>query len=251
MNKTLIYGDLVEQRKSAQEVFKVVSKQLFDNMLHVCDLGCGDGSNTEWWCDQAPYTESAPYANHTKVSGIDLIDRKTDKFDFTCGDILNMPYKDDEFNIGWCHHTLQQLKDPIKGLLEIRRVLTPFSLLFITVPQTLDTEFGRLKTKFGRYDRNFYTLPTFINQLAITGWDCRKGYFLKNFNDRNIYGIVKPKQDWEEPDDPMDLGPVDLMEREVLPESTDDMIKEKGYFDESALMLTWMNGSITDYNSRV
>ena len=49
----------------------------------------------------------------------------------------------------------------------------------------------------------------------------------------------------------MDLGPVDLMEREVLPESTDDMIKAKGYFDETALMLTWMNGSITDYNSRV
>ena len=44
MNKTLIYGDLVEQRKSAQEVFKVVSKQLFGNMLHVCDFGCGDGS---------------------------------------------------------------------------------------------------------------------------------------------------------------------------------------------------------------
>jgi hypothetical protein len=41
------------------------------------------------------------------------------------------------------------------------------------------------------------------------------------------------------------------MDRKVLPESTDDMIKAKGYFDETALMLKWMNGMLTDYNTRV
>jgi len=251
MDNKAKFGDIAGQRKSAEVIQNVISKQLFENMLHVCDFGCGDGSITDWWIQQAPYDEKQPYANHTKVSGIDLIDRNTDKFNFTCGDILNMPYKDDEFNLGWCHHTLQQLKDPIQGLLEIRRVMTPWSLLFLTVPQTLDTEYGRLKTKFSQYDRNYYTLPTLITQLAMTGWDCKKGYFLKQFNDRNIHAIVKPAKDWEEIDNPMDLNHAALVERDVLPECTHDMIKSHGYFDESCLLLAWMNGSLTNYGDRV
>ena len=89
-----------------------------------------------------------------------------------------MPYKDDEFNLGWCHHTLQQLKDPVLGLVEMRRVMTEYSLLFLTVPQSLDTEYNRLKTKFSQFDRVFYTLPILITHLAMAGWDCRGGYFL-------------------------------------------------------------------------
>jgi hypothetical protein len=41
------------------------------------------------------------------------------------------------------------------------------------------------------------------------------------------------------------------MDRKVLPECTDDMIKSKGYFDETVLLLKWMNGMLTDYNTRV
>lgn len=250
MERKIAYGDIAWQHKSAETVQNVISKQLFENMLHVCDFGCGDGSITDWWCNQAPFNDKEPYASYTKVSGIDLVDRNTDKFNFTCGDIQNMPYKDDEFNIGWCHYTLQQLKDPVQGLVEIRRVMTPWSLLFLTVPQTYDAEFGRLKTKFNRYDRNFYTLPTLITHLAMAGWNCKKGYFLKMENNRSIYAIVKPMQDWKGIDDPYSLGPTDLMERDSLPESTHEMIKNNSYFDETSLTLTWINGSVTDYNQR-
>jgi len=246
-----IYGDNIALKESAEKFFPFISQDLFINMIHICDFGCGDGNITQWWIDQAPFNKDEPYVNHTKVSGIDLLSKSTDKFDFTQGDILNMPYKDDEFNAGWCHYTLQQLNDPIAGLLEMRRVMTSHSLLYIVVPQTLDTEFGRLKTKFDQFDRTFYTLPTLIRQLAMTGWDCRKGYFNKIFNNRNIYAVVNPKQDWIEPSDPYELTMVDLMDRKVLPESTDKMIKDKGYFDETALMLKWMTGSITDYNTRI
>jgi hypothetical protein len=60
-------------------------------------------------------------------------------------------------------------------------------------------------------------------------------------------------RDWEELNDhdPYKLNMYDLMDRKVLPESTDDMIKSKGYFDETALQLKWITGSITDYNTRV
>ena len=251
MDNKAKFGDIAGQRKAAETVQSVISNQLFESMLHVCDFGCGDGSITDWWVQQAPRNEKNPNANYTKVSGIDLIDRKTDKFDFKCGDILKMPYDDDSFNIGWCHYTLQQLKDPIQGLLEMRRVLTPYSLLFLTVPQTLDTEYGRLKTKFNQYDRTFYNLPTLITHLAMTGWNCNKGYFLKPFNDRNIHAIIKPIQDWEEIDNPMDLNHAALVERGALPECTHDMIKAHGYFDETCLLLPWMNGSLTNYGDRV
>ena len=245
------YGDPDSLRDSANKFFTVISQDLFVNMLHVCDFGCGDGFNTQWWCDQAPYDDADPYANHTKVSGIDLIDSKTDKFDRTQGDILSMPYKDDEFNLGWCHYTLQQLKDPVLGLIEMKRVMTDYSLLFVTVPQPLDTEYNRLKTKFSQFDRVFYTLPILITHLAMAGWDCRGGYFLKEENNRDIFAVVKPMREWKAPNDPYELNMYDLMDRKVLPESTDDMIKSKGYFDETVLLLKWMNGMLTDYNTRV
>ena len=227
-----------------------MSQDLFTNMLHVCDFGCGDGYNTQWWCDQAPYNKDDQYANHTKVSGIDLIHSKTDKFNRTQGDILSMPYKDDEFNLGWCHYTLQQLKDPVLGLIEMKRVLTDYSLLFLSVSQSLDTEYGRIKTKFKQFDRVFYTLPILITHLAMAGWDCRGGYFLKLENNRDICAVVKPMRDWKAPNDPYELNIYDLLDRKVLPESTDDMINAKGYFDETALILKWMTGSLTDYSTR-
>ena len=89
--------------------------------------------------------------------------------------------------------------------------------------------------------------------LSFYGYTDRisEEYFNKIFNNRNIYAVVNPKQDWIEPSDPYELTMVDLMDRKVLPESTDKMIKDKGYFDETALMLKWMTGSITDYNTRI
>jgi SAM-dependent methyltransferase len=249
--KRRMIGEHLHLKNSADEFFKVVSAELFTNMIHICDFGCGDGSITQWFCNQAPFDENDQYANYTKVSGIDLIDSKTDKFDRVQGDILSMPYKDDEFNMGWCHHTLQQLKDPVQGLIEIRRVMTDYSLLLLAVPQTLDMEYNRLKSKFDQYDRNYYNLPILIRHLAMSGWDCQGGYFQKLENNRNIYAVVKPARNWNEPDDPFDLTMVDLMDRGVLPKSTHKMIQSKNYFDETALLLTWMNGTITDYSKRV
>jgi len=251
MIDTAPYGDILAQQAAAKEVQSVISKQLFDNMLHVCDFGCGDGSVTEWWTKQAPYDETQPGVSYTKVSGIDLIDRSIDKFDFTCGDIQNMPYKDNEFNLGWCHYSLQQLIDPVRGLVEMRRVMTEYSLLFLTVPQALDTDYGRLKTRFNHHDKNFYSLPTLITHLAMAGWNCDKGYFLKKFNDRNIHAIVKPMKDWEEVNNPYSLNHAALQERGALPECTHDMIKAKGYFDETCLLIPWMTGALTNYGDRV
>jgi hypothetical protein len=139
----------------------------------------------------------------------------------------------------------------VLGLIEMRRVMTDYSLLFLSVPQSLDKEYNRLKTKFSQFDRVFYTLPILITHLAMAGWDCRGGYFLKEVNNRDICAVVKPMRDWKESNDPYELNMYDLMDRKVLPESTDDMIKAKGYFDETALMLKWMNGMLTDYNTRV
>ena len=110
---------------------------------------------------------------------------------------------------------------------------------------------NRLKTKFSQFDRVFYTLPILITHLAMAGWDCRGGYFLKEENNRDIFAVVKPMRDWKAPNDPYELNMYDLMDRKVLPESTDDMIKSKGYFDETVLLLKWMNGMLTDYNTRV
>jgi ubiquinone/menaquinone biosynthesis C-methylase UbiE len=110
--------------------------------MAVLDCGCGPGSIT---IDMAPVV--APGA----MIGIDLAQRQIENaralaaergaanVSFELGDISDLRFPDRSFDAAFAHNVLEHLRDPLKALNEIRRVLRPGGVIGI-----LDDDWGAL-----------------------------------------------------------------------------------------------------------
>jgi ubiquinone/menaquinone biosynthesis C-methylase UbiE len=92
--------------------------------VRVLDIGCGPGSLT---------AEMAGRVAPGEVIGIDastqVIEQATaehgDVARFATGDIFDLDFADDSFDIVHAHQVLQHLDDPVRALVELRRVTRP------------------------------------------------------------------------------------------------------------------------------
>ncbi|KAJ9664681.1 hypothetical protein H2198_000027 [Neophaeococcomyces mojaviensis] len=91
----------------------------------ILDLGCGPGTIT---------ADLATYVPDGSIIGIDAVEsilaqarslassRNLSNITFQTGDANNLPFKDGEFDVVYCHQLLQHVKDPVGVLREMRRV---------------------------------------------------------------------------------------------------------------------------------
>src|SRR6478752_1968958 len=94
----------------------------------VLDVGCGPGSIT---CDFAELVAPA------KVVGLDrsaeivaqaaslAAERGVENVEFVTGNIYDLDFEDETFDVVHAHQVLQHLTDPVAALREMRRVCTP------------------------------------------------------------------------------------------------------------------------------
>jgi hypothetical protein len=78
--------------------------------------------------------------------------------------------------------------------------------------------------------------------LAVSGWDCRSGFFKKNPTDNWIHAIVY-KSD-HKPMDPRTTTWYQLSEIGLLPESADASIQAHGELQQQELILPWLDKSL-------
>jgi hypothetical protein len=78
--------------------------------------------------------------------------------------------------------------------------------------------------------------------LALTGWDCRAGFFKKTPDDPFIHAVVY-KSD-QEPRDPKTTRWYDLAEAGLLPKSAEEIVNSIGYLHQKDLVLPWLNKSL-------
>jgi SAM-dependent methyltransferase len=86
----------------------------------ILEVGCGTGA----------ITSSIKSSIQTQIFGLDiqvknaLFAQKSDsESHFTCGDAFYLPYQSATFHVVYCHFLLMWIIDPIKVLLEMRRVV--------------------------------------------------------------------------------------------------------------------------------
>ena len=96
------------------------------------DAGCGPGNISAGLAELIP---------NGKVIGIDfstdIIEQaqqgyptlKYENLEFEQGDIYNLKFADDSFDVIHMHQVLQHLKNPVSALIELRRVLKPGGIL--------------------------------------------------------------------------------------------------------------------------
>ena len=116
-------------------------------------------------------------------------------------------------------------------------------MLSIVVPQT--TNIHRRDLDFTQVDGVYhhYTVVNLIHMLAVSGWDCKAGFFKKSPTDNWINAVVYKSS--HAPMDPVTTRWYDLVEKGLLPDSADKCINSKGYLEQKDLVLPWLDKSLT------
>lgn len=91
----------------------------------VLDLACGDGCYTIWLAERGAQVIGADLS----PACLDLARQRADatpyaaKIHFEQVDAAALPFKDGEFDLGWCSQSLYSLPDPLAALHELARVI--------------------------------------------------------------------------------------------------------------------------------
>ena len=99
--------------------------------MSILDCGCGPGAITFGLADTvAPGRvvgadiEPGMIEHATRLASEEGIQN----VEFTVGDIYDLPFEDDEFDIVFSHSVTEHLSDPVRALRELRRVVKPGGL---------------------------------------------------------------------------------------------------------------------------
>jgi len=236
-----------------------VLNQLFeyDDFMYsiktVVDLGCGSGDDLEWWATRTTRDEY-PEQLGIKCTGVDLLDnvaltKKHPNISYQQGDFESLiEHPKAGFDILWCHDAFQYATNPLQTLSRWWDIASNGGMLYICVPIT--QRIHRRQLEYVAPAGNFYhySLVNLMYMLAISGWDCRSGFFKQDVNDDWIHAVVY-KSDVE-PMDPKTTTWYKLSELKLLPASTDSSIHAHGYLRQQDLVIPWLDKSIMSMSVR-
>ncbi len=115
------------QRTCASELQKIIADLPIKPGDRVLDLACGAGAYSVWLAEQVGPTgslvgldRSIAYLDQARqhASGHAL----SPIISFQQGDIAELPFADNTFDVVWCAHSLYSLPNPVAALHELRRV---------------------------------------------------------------------------------------------------------------------------------
>lgn len=217
------------------------------------DLGCGDGTDLEWWATRTTRDE-VPVPLNISCTGLDLnnellVARKyknivyqKNNFEETIHTPLNKQY-----DVLWSHDSFQYAINPLATLKLWNSVAAPGAMLILIVPQTTNLNHRQLSFIQPNGCYYHYTLVNLMHMLAVTGWDCASGFFLKQANDPWLHAVVY-KSDIK----PMDTRTswYELADTGILPESAVVGIQRHGYLRQQDLVLPWLDKNLTSYSQQ-
>jgi SAM-dependent methyltransferase len=215
------------------------------------DMGCGEGLDLEWWATRSTRDDSKTPLN-IRCTGIDVVERlpmalKHRNIVYQRQDFEKEPIHlhKKTFDVIWCHDSFQYVIDPFHTLNNWRNVLSPDGMMVLILPQSTNLEFNTQAFDQRDFCYHNWTLVSLIHVLAVSGFDCRNGYFLKNPEDPWLHAIIYRGQ--HQAFDPRSTSWYDLSMAGVLPESAVMGIKKHGYLRQRDLVLPWIDRNLRSY----
>jgi len=217
----------------------------------LADMGCGVGLDLEWWATRTTRDDTGTPLN-IRCTGIDthprlaIADRHRNivyqRQDFESENIRTHKKK---FDVIWCHDAFQYAIDPFRVLRQWKEVLSDDGMLILILPQSTNLEFNIQAFDQRDFCYHNWTMVSLLHVLAVSGFDCQAGYFLKNPDDPWLHAAV-----YQSPCPPLDPRTTkwyDLVELGLLPESADKSIKRHGYLRQRDLVLYWFDKAARSY----
>ena len=214
----------------------------------IVDLGCGSGLDVEWWATRTTRDEKSEPLN-IKCTGVDLttnaaLSKAHPNLKYQQRDFEGLvEHPDGGFDILWCHDAFQYAVSPIQTLSRWWDITSPGGMLVIIVPQTTSIYRHQLSITQESGCYHHYSLVNLIHMLAVTGWDCKAGFFLKQPRDPWLHAIVYKSE--HKPRDPRTTTWYDLVDLGILPETAEKSINAHGYLKQQDLIIPWLDHSLS------
>lgn len=126
--------------------------------------------------------------------------------DLLAGNIFQLPFTDDSFDIVWCYGVLQHLLSEERGsaICEFQRILRTEGLLFVEVFGKDDMRYGGIEVEPDTFSRSNGIVYHYFDKEEIEGslsdFSCRiietqkKKYFKGKFYTRHMISVVAKKE---------------------------------------------------------
>ncbi len=118
-------------------------------------------------------------------------------------DILDLPFKDNSFDIIFCNHVLEHIEDDIKAMRELYRVLKPNGMGIFQIPQDMSLkntyeDFSIISPEerakhFGQYDHVRVYGKDYFDRLRSVGFKVNEVDYSKEIEEKLVtkYCLVK------------------------------------------------------------
>jgi SAM-dependent methyltransferase len=219
-----------------------------ESIRTLVDLGCGSGEDLSWWATQTT-REDSPRPLNIRCWGVDTVDqlgpvKKHPNVTYQATDFETVVHPPkDQFDVLWCHDAFQYCIDPLGTLTKWRDIASEGAMLVIAVPETMRVQQRQLAFHLPSGVIYHYTVASLIHMLALTGWDCRSGFFQQPAGDPWIRAVVyktnKPVLD------PKKTTWYDLVADQRLPESAERSIHAHGYLRQQDLVVPWLDHNLS------
>jgi SAM-dependent methyltransferase len=213
----------------------------------VLDIGCGSGLDLEWWATLTTRDDTRESLN-INCTGVDLRNQLSLTNRYT-----NIKYQEADFetsilpgkrkfDVLWCHDAFQYAINPIGTLSHWWNIASDGAMLIIVVPQT--AVMAQRSQAFYQPSGCYYhhTTVSLMHMLAMSGWDCGAGFFLKRPNESWVHAAVYKSS--HAPMNPRTTTWYDLVDKKLLPESAETSILKHGYLRQQDLIVPWLDKNL-------
>ena len=230
----------------SQQVLELVYQydSFLDSVTYVADMGCGNGTDAEWWATLTTRENPPEPRNYITYA----VDKDVSKISDDIKKLPNLKVYEGDFektilprpvDIIWCHNAFQYALDPIKTLSLWNSFMHENGMLLISMPYTSGFEYNRY---FNHSYSNVYYNHSMIGMmymLALNGFDCRDAYFYKNKNNPWMnFAVYKTKI---APMDPATTTWFDLADKNLVNDSVKESLNRRGYVNQDDVLVTWLD----------
>jgi SAM-dependent methyltransferase len=213
------------------------------------DLGCGTGLDLEWWATRTT-RDDVPIPLNIRCVGVDqgpapAVVRKHSNIVYNSLDFESTEKmsKKSKFDVLWCHDAFQYCTNPLSTLAKWNNIAEDGGMLIMAVPQTTNMDIRQLSFVQPSGCYYHHTVVSLMHMLAVNGWDCQSGFFLKKPNDNFIH-VIAYKSD-HAPMDPKTTTWYELAEKNLLPETAAASVQRHGHVRQQDLVLAWIDKSLS------
>lgn len=192
-NKMFFYDEFADDFDRKMNMYDTNRRLelIFDEFLKETNLRgkifLDAGSGTGWFSKMAEERGAIVYSTDIGLNILNQVSLKCDSYR-VCGSVLELPYRDNAFDVVMSTEVIEHTEDPYRGVDELIRVLKPGGILIITAPNRIWHFAIRIANKYKL--RPYCGYENWVNYHELKAYLISNNIVLKDYRGFHLFPFV-------------------------------------------------------------